>query len=367
MKIGFLVNPIAGIGGRVGLKGSDGVVNKAFEKGGVPLSPIKARLFLKKLNYKFFRDVTFLTASKDMGEIFFVEKRLNYKVLYRYNKNYTDFRDTIYAVKKFLDEGISLLVFVGGDGTARDIYSVVKEKVPIIGVPAGVKVYSGVFGYTPYETARLVEKFISNEIRIIEREIIDINEESLRRGHIKIRLYGYAKTISFSNLLQPTKTMYLGEEEEENKEAIARYLFEQVEKDTLYILGPGSTIKKICKYLGLDKNELSVDLYLNGKIIERNVDEKTILKYLERYPHRKIIVTPIGRQGFIFGRGNQEISPLVLKKINREDIVVVATRAKINDLRYLRIDTGDIEIDKKIRGYIRVIVDYNEEKIMKII
>ncbi|MCD6563403.1 MAG: ATP-NAD kinase family protein [Thermoproteales archaeon] len=367
MRIGFLVNPIAGIGGRVGLKGSDGVLSEALKRGGVPLSPIKARLFFKALDIYSLKNILFLTASGKMGEIYLNEKNIKHLVVYVTRSEDTNAVDTINTVKKFLENDVSLIVFVGGDGTARDICSVVANKIPIIGIPAGVKVYSGVFGYTPADVARLIEKFISGEVQIVKREIIDANEDLLRKGILKLRLYGYAKTISYLNLLQPTKTIYSGESEEENKDGIAKYIFENIEDDTLYILGPGSTIKKICEYMGLYKDDLSVDILLNKKIIDRNVDEKKILKYLEMYPKVKIIVTPIGRQGFIFGRGNQEISPLVLQRISKDDIIVVATRLKMNELKSLRIDTGNIEIDKKFKGYIRVIVDYNEEKIVRIV
>jgi len=365
MKICFVVNPIAGIGGRIGLKGSDNLCYYSIKEYAFPLSPIKCRRFLKCINRKILGDIVFLTASGEMGEQYLSESGLKFEIVYT-PKKHTDRTDTINTVKECIEKNCELIVFVGGDGTARDVLVATKNIVPIIGVPAGVKVYSGVFGFTPQDSARLIEKYVLGEAQIVEREIIDADEEMLRKGIIRLKVFGYSKTISFPGFLQPTKTSFHGITEEENRLSIAKYVAENLEDGVLYILGPGSTVKKICEYLGLRKDELSVDLYTNKRIIARNVDEKTILEYIKRFKKVKIIVTPIGRQGFIFGRGNQEISPLVLEKVDKEDIIVVSTKQKLMETPFLRVDTGDEKIDNKFKGYMRVVVDYNEEKIVRV-
>ncbi|RLI03408.1 ATP-NAD kinase, partial [Candidatus Bathyarchaeota archaeon] len=66
-RVGLIVNPYAGIGGRVGLKGSDGeeIRKKALELGAVPMSPqrtVEALKELKGLDFKLY------TYPKEMGE-----------------------------------------------------------------------------------------------------------------------------------------------------------------------------------------------------------------------------------------------------------------------------------------------------------
>ncbi|OYT53888.1 MAG: hypothetical protein B6U76_07980 [Desulfurococcales archaeon ex4484_217_2] len=225
----------------------------------------------------------------------------------------TTAEDTKRIAKQMMEEGVDLLVFVGGDGTARDIVDAIDQKQLTLGIPSGVKMYSAVFAVNPTAAARIVEAFAEGRTTETLAEVLDIDEEAYRRNELKVRLYGYLKIPVVTGLVQASKEPSVGlEEEEENKKAIARRIVEEMEPDTLYILGAGTTVKAIADELGVEKTLLGIDAVYNGKVVGKDLDEKGILELLRKYPKAKIIVTPIGGQGFIFGRGNQQISPEVI-------------------------------------------------------
>ena len=155
------------------------------------------------------------------------------------------------------------------------------------------------------------------------------------------------------------------ESEVRNQAAIAIYIIENMEPNVTYIIGPGTTTRTIADLLDEEKTLLGVDLFCNKKLVARDVNEKQILKEIKGKTV-KIIVTPIGGQGFIFGRGNQQISPAVMRRVGRNNIVVVATKNKLRTLKSLRVDTGDPKLDDALRGYIKVVTDYGKEHMMRV-
>ncbi len=365
-KVCFVVNPIAGLGGPYGLKGSDDLeaIKELLSRGVKLRSPGRAERFLKALRKG--DSILFLTAGGLMGERELGERGYTYEVVHEAGE-WTTPRDTRETVRKAVEGGAEVVVFVGGDGTARDVVSVAGG-VPVLGVPAGVKVFSGVFGSTPEASAEILDSWVEGKAEVVEAEVLDIDEEAYRRDVLRVRLYSVAKTLRKGELLQPSKSVYVGASEEENKKAIARYVVEEkIRPGVLYVLGPGSTVKALAEELGVEKTLLGVDLYANGKLVARDVDEETLLKYCAEYPKIVVVVTPIGKQGFILGRGNQQISPKVLRKVTRKDLLVLATRRKLRETPVLRVDTGDPEIDGKMRGYVRVIVDYREEAVVRVV
>ncbi len=369
VKVGFLVNPIAGMGGRVGLKGTDGeAYKKALALGAQPVAPYRAKRFLreyKRLGLE--KHVELYVAPHPMGSSIVEEEGIPYVLTGELKSHETTPEDTKNISRTMVNRGVNLIVFVGGDGTARDIIEAIDKKTPILGVPSGVKMYSPLFAITPEAAARILEHYVKGDYSIEEVEVLDIDEEAFRKDQLKITLYGTALTIKVSELLQSGKeptpnTMSI----RGNQEAIARYVIENMEPDTLYILGPGTTVKAIADLLGVEKTVLGVDAIYNGRLVGKDLNEKQLLELIEKYKRTKIILTPIGGQGFLLGRGNQQISPKILEKIGKNNIIVVATRDKMSKIRKLRIDTGDPRIDEKLRSYIRVIVDYNEEVVLKI-
>ena len=369
-RIGFLVNPIAGMGGRVGLKGTDGEAYKiALKLGAKPVAPQRAKRFLLELKrLKLQENIEFITPPHVMGEKYLRETSItNYKVVDMKLGEETTAKDTKEFVKKVLEE-VELIVFVGGDGTARDIVEVVGENKPLLGVPSGVKVYSSVFATTPEKAAHVLRYYLEGLAEITKAEILDIDEEAFRKDKLIVKKYGTALTIYVQGLVQPSKEPSMEDpSEEENKKAIARYIVENMDKNTLYILGPGTTVKAIADELGVEKTTLGVDAVYNGELVGKDLNEQKIMDLIKKYRKVKIIVTPIGGQGFIFGRGNQQISPTIIRLVGKENIIVVATRSKMRKLGFLRVDTGDPEVDEILKGYMRVIVDYNEEVVVKVV
>ena len=366
-KIGFIVNPVAGMGGAVGLKGTDGeeTLRRAIALGAKPIAPIRAKVFLSHLK-SMNCEVCLLAAAGKMGELEARETGFPCIPIGQ-SKEKTGPSDTKRAAELVIKEGIDLLVFCGGDGTARDVMDVVDLKLPVLGVPTGVKMHSAVFALTPEAAARITARFLSGGLPLKEAEVMDVDEEAFRRGYLSAKLYGYMLVPYEEEYVQNVKMPSSRSESElRNQAAIAVYVIERIlQPDVLYILGPGTTTRTIADLLDQKKTLLGVDLLLNNKIVARDVNEKEILRYVEKRG-AKIIVTPIGGQGFIFGRGNQQISPRVIRKVGIRNIIVIATKSKLRNLRFLRVDTGDSEMDESLKGKIEVIIDYNQRVTMPV-
>ena len=367
IKVGFIANPVAGMGGSVGLKGTDGKIYfKAVKLGAKPVTLKRAREFLSHIKNK--RDFFLLTAPGDMGESIIKDFNLNFSVVGSLKDKLTSADDTKRIAKEMLSEAVDLLVFVGGDGTARDIYDVVGLEKPVIGVPSGVKMYSSVFAVNPRAASEILNAFIDGNAKMVEGEVLDINEESFRKGKLDVKLYGYLKVPEVTELLQLSKEpTHAGGSSAENKKAIASYIVKNMAKNTLYLLGPGTTTKTIADELKVKKTLLGVDAICDGELVGEDLNENGILNLLKNFTAAKIIISPIGGQGFIFGRGNQEFSPQVIEAVGKDSIMVVATRDKISKLQCLRVDTGDVEVDRMLKGYIKVVVHYNEEVMINIL
>lgn len=366
IRVGFIVNPIAGMGGSVGLKGTDGdSYFLALERGAKPIAPHRALAFLNSIRSS---DFEIVSAAGIMGEdIVKTSKHFDKLVeIIGEAKSSTSRIDTV-NIARDMSRKTNIVVFVGGDGTARDICEAVGTSVPVIGVPSGVKMYSSVFAVNPIAAATLLDRYLAGEIELVEREVLDVDEDSFRRDELVVKLYGYLLVPYYEALVQSSKAIYSGVGEEQSKEGIAEYIVENMEPNTPYILGPGSTVKAICKKLELNCTLLGVDILLNKRILIKDAWEKDIINVINQYEKAKIIVTPIGGQGFLFGRGNQQFSPRVLSLISRGDIIVVATEQKIRSLPHLLVDTGDKHVDEKISGYAKVLVDYNRFIVTKII
>ena len=366
-QIGFIVNPIAGMGGLVGLKGTDGptILQKALRRGATPVAPQRATRFLQQLQ-PIKEKITLLVGAGEMGEVYARKQGFNLTVLGTIHKRQTTAQDTKDIVKEMLEREVKLIIFCGGDGTARDILNSIDQTVPILGVPTGVKMQSAVFAIDPSAAARITLRYLWNELPLKETEIMDIDEEDYRKGHLSAKLYGYAITPFEPALIQGSKLASMTTNDElRNQAAIAIYIIEKMQQSTLYIVGPGTTTRTIGDLLDQKKTLLGVDLFFNKKLLASDVAETTILEEISNKPV-KIIVTPIGGQGFIFGRGNQPISSRVIQHVGKANIIVIATKDKIRQLSTLRVDTGDPEVDEALRGYIRVITDYREEHVMKV-
>ena len=357
--VGFIVNPVAGMGGAVGLKGTDGkaVLDKAISLGAQPIAPQRAETFLAELMQA--KDsLRLLVGAGNMGEK--EAEKYGFKVeVNGESRNETSSKDTQRIARGIVESGVDLLVFCGGDGTARDVLKTVGMKVPVLGVPTGVKMHSALFAVTPQAAARVAVGYLWGGLPVREAEVMDIDEEAFRQGHLSAELYGYMLSPYEPHLIQGNKLESTATESEvRNQAAIAVYVSEEMKPDVIYVIGPGTTTRTISDILDQKKTLLGVDLFENKRIIRRDVNERQILEAL-RGKAAKIIVTPIGGQGFIFGRGNQQISAKVIRKVGLENIVVVATKSKLDRLKSLRVDTGDSELDGEFRSRgVRVVTDY---------
>ena len=350
------------------MKGSDGVetLRRAKELGATESSPARAIEALRHIaSLKGALEI--LTYPGEMGEEEARSEGFNPKVLGRIKVGETTSADTMAAASEMARLGVDLILFAGGDGTARDIFEAIDEKVPALGIPTGVKIHSGVFAVSPAAAGELAARYLRGEINSVQQsEVMDIDEEAFRENRLSARLYGYLRVPREESYMQGSKEAS-PVQEEENLKAIAADLADEMDPEILYVLGPGSTISSVTEHLGLKKTLLGVDVVQGGKIVAVDVNEDQLLKIVAG-KRAKIIVTFIGGQGFVFGRGNQQISPRVIRAVGRENIVIAATPAKLATLhgKPLLVDTGDLTLDTELTGYTRVVTDYGRRVVYKI-
>ncbi len=364
IKMGLVVNPVAGMGGSVGLKGTDGkMYKKALELGAKAVTPMRTNTLLSHIKNK--DKISLVVAPGKMGEEYVKEFDIPFTVIGMVGKKVSA-KDTKKISRKMVNSGIELLIFVGGDGTARDVYDSFDSKMPVVGVPAGVKVFSSVFAVSARAAAEMVDAFVEGT-DMTEREVLDIDEAAFREDRLASRLYGYLIVPNVQSFLQSGKAASsISRSSIDSKEEIAAYVVEQMDIETLYLLGPGTTLKAITDEMGLQKTLLGVDGVYAGKLVGTDLNEKDILNLLKKYEKRKIIVTPIGGNGFLFGRGSKQFSPEVIKQVGRENIMVVGTKDKVNRLDCLRVDTGDFDVDRSLCGYLEITVGYKEGMMVKV-
>jgi predicted polyphosphate/ATP-dependent NAD kinase len=366
--LGLIINPVAGVGGRVGLKGSDGVetLRKALSLGAVPEAfnrTVAALQRLTPIQEKF----ELVTSPGEMGADAAAACGLHTTVIGTIQAGETTPADTRRAAQKMLNNEIDLLLFAGGDGTARDIYSAINGKLPVLGIPAGVKIHSGVYARNPLSAGELARLFLEDKAaELREAEVMDIDEDAFREGRLNAQLFGYMKIPYRQALIQGMKSGSAATEAT-TLEAIAFSIVDNMAEGVLYIIGPGTTTRPIAATLGLPKTLLGVDAILNRALVGADLNETQLLALVEEYP-AKIVVTPIGGQGFIFGRGNQQISPTVIRKAGPDNVIVVSPREKIYALDHqpLLVDTGDPDTDKLLSGYTRVVVGYDEVLVYRV-
>ncbi len=364
--IGMIINPVAGMGGAVGLKGTDGeMYQKALELGAQPVAPDQARDFLQHINRK--DQIQFLAAPGAMGANLLEEMALPYQVIGNLNGRPSNSADTIEISREMVSKGADLIVFVGGDGTARDLYTAVGVETPVIAIPAGVKIFSGIFAVSARAAAGLLDAFL-DESGFTTEEILDIDETAYRNNQLQSQLFGYMKTPQASAFLQHSKSASQSSGSElDDQLASAEWVVEKMLPDTLYLLGPGTTVKAITDVMGLQKTLLGVDALYNGEIIQMDLNERNILALLEKYPQHFVVVTPIGGNGFIFGRGNKQFTAKVIRKVGVKNIIIVSTPGKVSSLAQLRVDTHDETLDQDLAGFRQVVIGYRESRMIKVV
>ncbi|PAU82604.1 N-acetylglucosamine-1-phosphate uridyltransferase [Halorubrum salipaludis] len=386
MHVGFAVNPVAGMGGRVGLKGTDGKVAEAVARGAEPRAPDRARRALERLA-AVAPETRVSTAADPMGERLVREAGFEpVRVVDPFGDDRDEEADppaddrgdgsdppaptettaehTARVVEAFAagDDAagpVDLVLFVGGDGTATDVATALERtgsEVPMLGVPAGVKVYSSVFAVSPEDAAEVAASFSRTE----RREVMDIDEDAYREGEVNPELRAVAR-VPVADDLQSSKQTASGTVES-LAEGVADDICEREGEGVTYVLGPGSTVGAIKEALGFEPSPIGVDVWRDGEVVVRDGTEREILDALGE--ENVIVVSPIGGQGFVFGRGNPQLSPAVIRRC---DLRIVASRAKLDDVRALRVDTDDPDLDAALAGWVRVRVGKFETRMMKIV
>jgi NAD+ kinase len=354
-RVGLVVNPIAGMGGRVGLKGTDNKLEEARHRGAEPRSPDRAREALEHLRSQP-EDVELYTYGGAMGEREARAVGFSPVVVDAPDGGETAAADTRAAVGQFVEEEVDLVLFVGGDGTAVDVAETLEEladETPILGVPSGVKVYSSVFAVTPRAAGRIAASFDRTETR----EVNDIDEDAYRGGDVNTELKALA-AVPIGDEVQSAKQIGGG-----TVESLAAAVAAEIgDDDATYVLGPGSTVDAIKTDLGIDGSPLGVDVWHDGAVLASDAGETEILASLGE--RNVVVVSPIGGQGFIFGRGNDQISPPVIR---RSELEIVASKQKLSDIGVLRVDTGDPGLDESLRGWQRVRVGKFERQLLKVV
>jgi len=362
LRIGLIINPIAGMGGSVGLKGTDGtdILQQAINKGALPKSQDRVLDALDGLVNRQ-AQFTIYTVSGDMGENVCRTLSLNHEVVYQC-QNPTTAEDSMLAAAELMNQNIDLLLFAGGDGTARNILDVVDSRIPVLGIPAGCKIHSAVYTVTPKATTEVLKSLLDGDfVDILDSDVMDIDEGLFRQGKVKAKRYGEMRVPRVGQFVQATKVGGI-EDESMVLDDIADFVLSELDGDELVIMGSGSTCAVLMEHLNLPNTLLGVDLIHDGGIIKNDVTASDIMDELKRFENVKLFITVIGGQGHIFGRGNQQLTPQVLRKIGKDNIQIVATKSKLKSLEGhpLILDTGDSSLDQEWKGLWNICTGYND-------
>ncbi|MBT8119859.1 MAG: ATP-NAD kinase family protein [Gammaproteobacteria bacterium] len=373
MKLGFVINPLAGIGGPVALKGSDGsdIVELALSRGASLKAEKRASAAVEEFSGLAADErLEIVTAAAAMGENVLAANGLDCRVVYTAAEHTTS-ADTKNAVRLFVEHEVDLILFAGGDGTARDVLDVLSKEfgseIPVVGIPAGVKIHSAVYAVTPSQAGELINLLISGEpMSLQEARVMDLDEDAFREGEVIARCYGYLSVPVDDTRMQLIKQGGINHHEIALQD-IAADVIESMEPDTFYLIGSGSTTAEIMKQMALDNTLLGIDIVYNHELLASDVDEQTILKTIDDHP-AKMVVTVIGGQGHVFGRGNQQLSADVIRHVGQDNIIIVATNDKLRSLnkRPMISDTGDIDLDRQLRGLYPVVTGYQQHTLYRL-
>lgn len=364
-RLGFLINPLAGLGGSVALKGSDGVAHEALARGAVPRAGQRAaavlELFLPRREH-----ILLLTADGAMGAEAAQALGFATAIVHRPGP-VTTAEDTRQAARALKEAGVDLLLFAGGDGTARDLAAVLGLSVPVLGIPAGVKMHSGVFAVTPQGAAEIVQLMLAGEMVLIDNaEVRDIDETALREGRVASRYFAEMRVPSEPRYLQQVKCN--GREVEALvQQEIAAELIENLEPGVTYLVGPGTTTAAFMAALDIPATLLGVDIIRDGALVHADADAAVLEACCAAGPCR-LILSATGGQGMVLGRGNQQITPRVLQAVGRDGLIIVATHEKLKALegRPLLMDIPDEKLAETFTGFAEVVTGYRSRVLYRL-
>ena len=378
VRIGILANPDAGLGGRLGLKGSDGQAELARSKGAEDRSGPRLKSMLRHFS-RIHRDesikIEWITSSGRMGTDWFPDElEIGDTSEVHQSPGETSASDTQDAVVMLLQNKIDLLVYSGGDGTTRDIVSSLSSsetpELPVIGVPSGVKMHSGCFASSPKAAAEVLSAWIQGDLLVSSTEVLDLDEELYRKGKWVVRLYAEAFSPNSPRWMQGSKELIQTESEEEIIIGLSDHIEESIVGDgRLVIWGSGGTLREIGGNIGFELTTLGIDATLDSEQVGTDLSESGIAKLLDSHDGPvTLLLSPMGGQGFLIGRGNLQLSPAVLSSIGIDNILGVVTPAKLLTVRALRIETGDDSLDEEFasKRYMKVLQGYRTTRILPV-
>ena len=376
VRLGLLVNPDAGLGGRLGLKGSDGQAEIARSKGAQDRSGPRMRAMLDHLitiSKENLDGIQWYVSKGRMGTDWISPAISSLEVIHSSSSS-TDANDTSQLVGSMIGSDIDLLVYAGGDGTTRDVVAALSEygrpELPIIGVPTGVKMHSGCFASSPKAAAEVLSAWLEGDLLLSSTEVLDLDEDLYRQGKWVVRLYAEAITPASPRWMQGSKMRVEASGEEEIIQGLADHVRETLIDDRMMIVwGSGGTLRTIGGVLGFELNTLGIDITVGGNIIGSDLNENEILSALKEHQGDvMLLLSPMGGQGFLIGRGNLQLSPDVLRIIGVNRVLGIVTPAKMLTLRSLRIETGDSEMDQRFsdKKYLKVLQGYRTTRVLKV-
>ena len=364
MRLAVVVNPDAGLGGRLGFKGSDGRAAEARAAGAQDRAGPRMKQCLEKLADLAREPIEIIAWDGRMGGDWIPGDYTSTGV----TPDLTDAASTSDFIKSHSPD---LFLYAGGDGTTRDIVEALGDReIPLVGVPGGVKMHSGCFATTPKAAAEVVWSFVTGDLMVARTEVMDLDEEVYRKGEWKVKMYGEAFTPASPRWMQGAKEQVQRESEEETLEAMSAHIANLVEEnsDLMIVWGSGGTLRQMCKQLGHESTLLGIDILHAGKMYD-DLNEQGLLEIINSHDGEiKLLLSPMGGQGFLIGRGNLQLSPDVLRSIGIENILGIATPAKLLGLNELRIDTGDENLDAEIRSkkYLKVLQGYRTTRVIRV-
>ena len=376
VRLGLLVNPDAGLGGRLGLKGSDGQAEIARSKGAQDRSGPRMRAMLDHLitiSKENLDGIQWYVSKGRMGTDWISPAISSLEVIHSSSSS-TDANDTSQLVGSMIGSDIDLLVYAGGDGTTRDVVAALSEygrpELPIIGVPTGVKMHSGCFASSPKAAAEVLSAWLEGDLLLSSTEVLDLDEDLYRQGKWVVKLYAEAITPASPRWMQGSKMRVEASGEKEIIQGLADHVRETLIDDRMMIVwGSGGTLRTIGGILGFELNTLGIDITVGGNIIGSDLNENEILSALKEHQGDVILLlSPMGGQGFLIGRGNLQLSPDVLRIIGVNRVLGIVTPAKMLTLRSLRIETGDSEMDQRFseKKYLKVLQGYRTTRVLKV-
>ena len=377
VRLGLLVNPDAGLGGRLGLKGSDGQAELARSMGAEDRSGPRMRAMLEhfsSIHRAGFEDISWVTSEGRMGTDWFPEAEIGSISIVHSSSGSTSAEDTQDAMNALLESEIDLLVYAGGDGTTRDVVAALDSaespETPVIGVPTGVKMHSGCFAASPKAAAEALSSWLIGDLLLASTEVLDLDEELYRQGKWVVRLYAEAMTPSSPRWMQGSKQRVEASGEEDTTEGLADHIREiLVSEDRMLIWGSGGTLRRIAEMNGFQPTNLGIDATAGNEQVGTDLSESDLLKLLSEHDGpTTLLLSPMGGQGFLIGRGNLQLSPEVLRLIGIENILGVVTPAKLLSVRRLRIETGDSELDADFAAmrYMKVLQGYRTTRVLPV-